>query len=202
MSTVTAPLLFDAETHTYLHNGRKVPSVTQVINSVVPRQFNPDEWYLQRGTATHRAIQLLAADCLDWDTVDPRIKPRLDALQKFQSECRAVILESEIQLVSSRYGFAGTIDALIEHNAQPDEIALTDFKNGIEAQIHLQLGAYWLLIAENNPNARIKRGLGLHLKENGGYSCHWYDRRAMQAGAQTFLAALTIHNWKQKNNIS
>lgn len=192
---------FDADTHTYQQNGRRLPSVTQIIGAVIPRQHNPGEWYLQRGSAVHRAIELLASDCLDWETVDPRIKPRLDALLKFQLECRARIVESELRLASRRYGFAGTIDALVEHNSAPQELALTDFKNGIEAQIELQLGAYWLLLQENKPTLQIKRGLGLHLKETGAYSCRWFDRKAMVRAGQTFLSALTVFNWMKSNNV-
>lgn len=200
MSAALHTLEFDADTHTYTHNGRKVPSVTQIINAVIPRRHMADEWYLERGRAVHRAIELMNNDALDWDTLDPRIRPQLEAFLKFQKECNGTVIESEIRLVSTRYRFAGTIDALIQHNCEPVEICMTDFKACLEPQVELQLGGYWLLSCEQRP-MNIKRGLGLRLSADGGYSCRWFTQNQMARAAATFLNALSLYGWMTANNI-
>ena len=41
---------FDEETHTYMIDGRPVPSVTQVVSEFIAC-WMASEWYLKRGTA-------------------------------------------------------------------------------------------------------------------------------------------------------
>ena len=53
-------LIFEPIAHTYTLAGKIMPSVTQIINAVIPRTFDPDPWYMQRGTMVHRAVALVA----------------------------------------------------------------------------------------------------------------------------------------------
>jgi len=52
-------LTFDADRHVYAIGGNPVPSVTQIIRAVIPRQWNADPWCMQRGTMVHKAAALL-----------------------------------------------------------------------------------------------------------------------------------------------
>lgn len=192
-----AELEFDASTHTYSVDGRAYTSVTQVISRVVPRQFEPGEWYMERGRALHAAINLQAQGVLDWNSVDEQIRPRLDALQKFLIENHATIKRSEIQLVSEKMQFAGTIDAQL---IMSEGYVLTDFKSSIEPSVELQLGGYSLLWGESL-GPKPHKALALELKDNGNYSCHWLSKLALRRSECLFKAALSIHGWMQHNKI-
>jgi hypothetical protein len=188
----SSDLHFDADAHTYTLNGRRLPSVTQVIGAVIERRFNPGDWYLQRGRALHHAIHLMVKGTLDWESVDDRIFGRLKALEKFLKQTGYKIIVSEVPLAHSALMYAGTLDALLE--GQGGHVVLVDFKSSLEAQVELQLGAYMELLRDNNPTmfGRATRALALQLGEYD-YKCHWIDYTT-RATAH-FRNVLSVYNW-------
>jgi hypothetical protein len=54
-------LEFDAATHTYTLGGVRLPSVTAIIGHVLPYDFGPGVWHMDRGTKTHLACKFLDA---------------------------------------------------------------------------------------------------------------------------------------------
>ena len=191
-------LTFDEAAHKYTLAGRVIPSVTQIIGNVFPRQYSPGDYYLQRGSALHKAIQFLAMGRLDFNSVDASYRPKLEAYEKAVAELDINILYSEKRLASHTLLFAGTIDAYATCCNIP---TLIDYKSSIEPTVLLQLSAYWYLLKECGWELPAK-ALALELKDDGNYKCHWYTKREMQLGWQTFLAALTVHNFMQKHNLT
>lgn len=81
------------------------------------------------------------------------------AYKEWKKQTNLSIAEAEMPLVSHRYRFGGTLDAIFVQG----ELALGDWKssNAIYSDYLLQLGAYQILWEENFPD-RILKG-GFHL---------------------------------------
>ena len=195
--------MFDAETHTYRVAGRVLPSVTRILNEVIPRQFHPGAFYLGRGSALHAAISLYASGRLDFESVDPRYLPRLEAFQKFERETGYRVTCSEMQMASLRLGVAGTADAILENpnERRPQlQIALTDFKSSLEPTVVLQIAGYSLLLKDNNRPAP-ETGLGLELREDGNYFCRWIPKRELLNSENVFKHLCGVYHFKAANGL-
>lgn len=184
---------FDAETHTYHLDGIRVPSVTQIVNAVVPFGFAIDPWYLKRGTALHRAIDLFHAGRLDETTIDESYAGKFDAYQKFRAETKCETAASEIALGSKRYMFAGTLDAILMFDGC--DLVLGDWKGSVTPSADLQLGGYSILLKESGEKifSGVNRGVGVQLNDDGSYKCRWID--SLKKQERYFLACLTVYNW-------
>lgn len=109
-------LSFDGEHHIFTVNGEVIPSVTTVLKKarLTPDYSFLDPWYAQRGTYVHRATELWESGTLDEDTVDPQIKPYLDAYKSFRGDCLVNVTGQEVRLWHPVYKYAGIIDMIIE----------------------------------------------------------------------------------------
>ena len=185
---------FNEERHEYRLDGRLVPSVTQVINSIAP-QREVDEWYLHRGSAVHHAVALAMTDRLDWSSVDERIKGRVEAIMAFVADEKLTPILIEKRMASERYRFAGTVDLVANHPSLG--VVIADWKGSIVPQSTVQLGAYSLLMEEaREVYPPLRDAVAVQCKDSGKYRCKWVDSRDLRLSRQTFLAFLTSHNWK------
>jgi len=190
-------LTFDAEAHVYAIDGRPVPSVTQIIGDVIPRQWNATEWHLQRGRAIHEAVRLLSQGRLNWASVDERIKPRIASFQKFIADTGYKVAASEVPLGSKARMYAGTLDALV---ADGDELILVDYKSSVEPAVEWQLGGYSLLWSEANHGKKLKRALAVELRESGEPKLHWIKN--LRDAERDFLHILSVYFIKQRHGLN
>jgi len=181
---------FDDSTHTYRLKGRIIPGVTSVLQDNFGTRPYWSEWHANRGKAVHLSIHYMIQNRLDWNTVDERIKARIEAFQKCIKENNFQVEKSEIKLCSNRYRFAGTLDLILQGDI------LADIKSSIEPMVDLQLAAYSLLWEENN-KTKIKKACAIELKENGNYKLKWV--KDIKKSQRIFLASLTVANWKNLN---
>ncbi len=197
---MTAPVLeFNHETHTYSIEGKKLPSVTQIIGHVIPRQFSPGEWYMSRGSALHAAIHLVTKGVLDPDSIDPRIAPRLRAVEKFMLESGYSILASELPMFSAVLGYAGTADAICQDGL--GRTILVDWKSSLSPEVSIQMGGYLALLNRHYEYGRIQRACAVELRDNGSYSAKHYDRAACMKAEQLFLSTLTVYGFMKQHKI-
>lgn len=138
---------FQHSDHTYKLNGRRVPSVTQVLDHLNDWSGIPAidlECKRQLGTDVHLACHLLARGCLDWATLDAQVRPYVMAAQSFLDETPGVTLASEQVVGSALLGVAGTLDLLREIRGTPYFI---DWKISelLPKSVGPQLAAYELL---------------------------------------------------------
>ena len=184
---VDLSLSFDADHHVYSIGGRHVPSVTQIIGAVIPRQWNPDSWYMERGTMIHKAAVLMLRKELDESTLDPRISGQVSAAARAVRDLSIdpyfCVLEKP--RANSTYGFAGTPDLFLPHGL------ILDWKSSVEPTAEMQLGAYSILCEE--PKARL---LACELHEDGTYQLSEY--KAPRA-RNLFLNIFTVYQWMKKN---
>lgn len=175
---------FDPETHSYTINGVKVPSVTGLICRA---GLVDSTWYTpqsrDRGTYVHEACALYDRGTLDDSTVDPRIRPYLDAWVKFQGIMKpgkfSVI---EQPFYSEKYGYAGTIDRAWPHMGSD---FVCDIKTGdFPAWLPLQLAGYSLLLP------RCFSGMGVQLMPTGRFKIKRFKTFEMMTARTQFLEIL------------
>jgi hypothetical protein len=158
-------VIFNADTHEYLHGTRRVRSVTGMIKAaglLGPAAAFYSKEAAERGTRVHRA-------CLDFDLgLVPDIQHEeamyLDSYAQWSDLCRPIWTTMEEPKHSERFDFAGTADRVGTINDRP---VIVDFKTGGAASWHgLQLALYDILYDELP--TMIRRRLVLHLRNDGG----------------------------------
>lgn len=117
-----------------------MPSVTSIIRAANPVLFEIDGFYLERGTAVHKAIELHLANDLDERTIDHQIAPFLDSFKEFQKTLEFQGHHSEQFLYSKKYGYAGCADLIV--NVGRDKWLIDVKTNSVPDTVGKQLAAY------------------------------------------------------------
>jgi hypothetical protein len=188
-------LTFDEASHTYRVDGRRWPSVTQVLDRYSGLE-HVDAEVLRRaaefGTHVHAACHLYNEERLDWDRLDPALLGHVRGWQRFLEETGAVVLSSECKVLSRRHGFCGTLDARAvwgrERGARLIDIKST---NGLPITTGPQTAGY-LEAWHEMTGERMRYRYCCHLTGNGEYRLHpLKDPRDWER----FKAALVVHQW-------
>ena len=186
-------ITFREEDHTYWKDGINYPSVTKILEEM---GFVGSTWFDEysriRGTYVHKAIELYnKAELLEKD-LDERLAPYLDAWRRFKQNSDIVILNSELQVHSDIFRYAGKLDIECSIN---DNQAIVDLKSGIVAPVTaLQLAAYVMARYENYYS--VKR-YGLSLK--GGRATIVPFENFSDFGV--WQAIMAVYNYKLNNGI-
>lgn len=194
-------LTFDAATHVYQVQGKRVPSVTQILSSLGFNEFGfcpPEvmEAARLRGNDVHKATELLDLNQLDWTTVSDEIAPYLIAYQKFLSEVKPKSIEViEHKVYHKTFGYCGMCDRVYKY---PYGLAMVDIKAGTEQVTHkLQTAAYAMAWDhEQGPLRKISRRFALYLFNNGKYKLVEHPHAIDRA---TFISAIQVFQWRQVN---
>lgn len=190
-------LHFDAGAHRYSVGGTCVPSVTQVLSSVLDELRFIDPVVLAvaraRGQAVHRATELLDRGTLDDASIAEGVRPYLNGYARFLREVRPRILSIEERVYSATYGYAGTFDRIA---AIGGHVGILDIKTGPAMRSHGPQTAAYLEAFNASMRGRGERAASerytLRLSADGTYSLH-VQRAARDLS--TFLAALTIYKF-------
>ena len=191
-------LIFDEPSHTYTvthADGRIVtlPSVTQIVRQFVPG-WRVADWYLTRGKAVHRAVELHATGKLDWSTVHPEIEPRVRAAI---TACEQLGIKANSALTESRqwskqHQFAGTIDWL-GYSAKHGTL-LVDWKSSVDpAANQPQMGAYAILYGGNLSAVIVE------LRDDGTPKFYWMTAREVRTASHIFLHMRSVYGHLQEH---
>lgn len=144
-------LTFDAETHCYQVDGRRVDSVTTLIAraghgpdySVVPEHVLARA--RERGIHVDLACDYHDAGILDPETVHAPWRGYVRAWQRFRQQHGVTVLATQGRVYHPDLDYAGTFDALCMAEDAPGELIVVDRK--CSKEIHhdaysLQLAAY------------------------------------------------------------
>lgn len=104
---------FNEEGHVYTSGGVTLPSVTGILTAegFIDGRFY-DEFSRTRGDYVHKATHYDDTESLDYESLDPVIKPYLDAWRRFKKESGFVVEQSEEPKQSLLYHYAGTPDVI------------------------------------------------------------------------------------------
>lgn len=161
--------------HEYRLDGRKIPSVTQILSHGQDLSRIP-AWTSQRGTALHLATELWDEQDLDENSVDPLVRPHLDAYVRWCAADKPHFIATEHRVWGEIGGltYCGTIDrvALIR-----GRIVLIDIKSGAPRKEHgAQVAAY--AVAYEQRSGVIDSRAGLYLGKDGAPTLKFYNESA------------------------
>lgn len=191
-------LAFDEASHSYTLDGRRVPSVTQVLKSLPNEYAMVDRAVMEAaaglGRAVHKLIELDLADRLNVNSLDDELVDYLLQWQDFRHTSGFEPILSEARVASPRYRYAGTLDLFGRLNGR---LVLIDAKRtaAVPRSAGPQTAAYELALRESHPElfeatTYVDR-FALHLKRDRWQLVPFRD----VADQRVFLSALTIHNW-------
>lgn len=190
-------LIFREEDHTYWLNGRQIPGVTRVLKPLIGYE-GVQAWMLERksaiGRAVHRATELWDADDLDEESLDPILRPYLDAYKRFFDHVKPKWNRTESKLYHARFGYAGTLD---REGLISDVPAVVDLKCTVD--ISPAVGAQTAAYAEALGDGLKRERFALQLRPDGTYRL---EPMKDASDFQTFLACLSIHNFKERYRAS
>lgn len=195
-------ICFDSDRHAYTIDGVGVPSVTDVLSSQNDWSMIP-AWQLEAarclGRDVHAAVNLLAREELDWDSLDPAVTPYVRGAERFLRESGGVVLGSELIVGSKELGVAGTLDLLMLWDRTE---YLIDWKvsASVPSTVGAQLAAYQRLYAATFRKGRRllnSRRLCVRLKPND-YSCQRMDEN--NGDWSLFQSCLNAYKHRQRRS--
>jgi len=140
-------LSFDPVEHKYWIGKKRIPGVSEILQKVgLTKDFKGvDQFYRDRGIATHKAIELHLLGCLDQSSLDMAIQPCFNAFLAYEREHPlGNILALEKPMANLSESFAGTADLVTDK-------AIYDWKcsKSHDKVAELQGQAYKHLVFEN-----------------------------------------------------
>lgn len=190
-------LEFDNSAHAYTINGNRVPSVTQVLQSLEMLDGIPHsvlERARIRGQHVHKAMALLVRGVLDWHSLDAELVPYIEGGKRFLDESGITVIASELPVGCARNRCAGTLDLLGEWR---DSAALIDFKATatVPPTVGPQTAAYDRLYHGMFGGGRLRKRYCVQLMPND-YRVHPLTD---PADWSVFQSALNIWHWRNKH---
>lgn len=190
---MTAGLIFDARTHTYMMGGEIVPGVTSVLKPLIDFSRIPADVLAAKadlGRRIHAATEFDDDGDLDEDSVEPDVAPYLAAYRRFRAESGAVVVANERMVYEPMHRYAGTLDRIL----QIDRIDwLVDIKSCVTTPMSAgpQTAAY--LRALNDP--RVQRRAALRLRPDGTYR---FEPLTSPDDWSCFYACLAVRRYTEK----
>ena len=196
---MTHETTFNAETHEYAIGGCRIPSVTQILDDLIPG-IKASEWHMQRGSTVHACaamIMLGKEPVLDLSAQSPEdradIEGRIEAVRRFKQDAIAEVIGVERQMFSTRYRFAGTCDLICELKFARGKKVIVDWKGSLEKRNEFQLGGYSQLAIEYGNE--INMGFSVELHGDSTYKCS--DAYNLKVARQQFLSLLSVYNMRR-----
>ena len=204
----------------YKVNGKRVKSVTTLINAHLgwskgaligwTRKHclkGEDSMAIMKeagriGTLAHKMIEeFIKGGSVRLDDYTPneisQAKTAYYAYYTWFADNNVEFLETEMKLVSEKYGFGGTFDAIALVNGK---LAICDWKtsNAVHDEFLVQLAAYRQLIHENTEH-KIRGAILLKLdkEEKGLYEEHHYKIKDLNWGWRIFKLILKLQELKK-----
>ena len=176
-----------------------VPRVTTILSTIFPITIDPARLVLaqQRGTAVHRACELLDGggdgSGLDVESLDPSWKPYVAAYQRFLTDTGFRVTDIETPVRSVRYGYTGTPDRVGLLDGKP---VLLDLKTGVPwPTVALQTAAYAEAWKEQSRERTLRRRAALYLRADATYGLTFCEDRE---DFKRFTACLVLYRWLAK----
>ena len=195
----------------YTKDGTRVPSVTTVLG-----RFKESgglihwAWKLgtegkdyrkvrdnaaNSGTMAHEAVEAYIHGVpYEWageDEIVSKAKRAFGAFLEWADQTQLKVSHTEIPLVSEKYGFGGTFDAILIRNGR----AMGDWKtsNSCYGEYLIQVAAYGMLWEENYPDDPITAGYHLLRfdKEYGDFHHHWWGE--LDKAKEAFIHLLELN---------
>lgn len=172
----SASLTFDPALHEYrLPDGRRVPSVTEILSAVgvsvdfeaiggmSARLAEQIDLRRQLGTAVHLDAHAFDDDDLDWDSVDPRVEPYVRAWATLRLNKQLTPTARERVVFDPTWFYCGTLDGIFR--TPSGARILIDIKTGDprDGGCQFQTAAYAAAYQIEHPQEPIDARWGVQL---------------------------------------
>jgi len=189
---------FVPETHSYLQDGRVIPSVTQLLEAAglvcydhIPKAVLDRK--AEIGTAAHSACWYFDENDLDRSTVAPEVERYERGWEKFRRETgftpRLIEQRGIAVMAGMQYGYTLDREGLLRGRDTLIEIKCTA---GVEISWGPQMAAYEAALRAQD--GKIRQRVAVHLLPDGGYSLLPYTQ---VSDYQVFQWALGMETWKR-----
>ena len=187
-------LTFNPELHEYKLNGLIIPSVTQILQEVLPTNFciSPEalEAKADIGRKVHTACEFYDTDSLNLESLHPTLLGYLQGWIRFRKDFKFEPQQIELMLYHPAYRFAGRVDRIGTGNI------LIDIKSGMPQKSHaIQTAGYQMLWEGIKDNPKIKKRMSVYLDKGGDYKIIAHKEATDK---NIFLSALSIYNYKRR----
>lgn len=148
------------------------------------------------GTAVHVIAEDLAWAKYQWSEAKEDFKPYARAIEGFLSNHVQEVLGTEIELVSERYKFGGTLDLYCI--LKDGSMAVVDYKTTAQLtrEHGLQTAAYALLMRDNN--MPVNRRLVVRIKKDKPGEYFMREYKEHEEDVKAFLGLVAFWYWKNK----
>lgn len=166
----TLTLKFEETGHVYTLGDRVLPSITQIMQAMrVGHDYShTDPIHALRGRAVHKAVELVDKSDLDVDSIDPVVRPYLEAYLKFKDDTGFRPIYNELRLYSAQDGYAGTLDKIGVFPKIGLGIIEIKASESVDLEaLKAQLSAQSRLCAMRRPTIKVKWKFGLQLSSSG-----------------------------------
>ena len=189
------PIKFDERSHSYSDGTRRLTSVTQALDYLVPMELRDDE-AAKRGTAVHLATALYDQREMDTlrvhlaETAEYGTEGYLDGWIAFLRDTKFKVELVEHLVHSREYDYAGKLDRSGKLNRLPAVIDIKSNESGqVWPTVGMQLAAYVAALAKGDRAKRVQR-VAVCLKPDGKYNCTVYKAETFQSDLADFLSVL------------
>lgn len=209
-----ADLRYDAEAHkSFAPDGREVPHVTAILaatgmstdfgelGDLSPRVAANVAMARERGSVVHADCHAYDDNDLLWETVDPRVRPYVEAWATFRKDKRLVPLARERFLYHPLYHYAGFTDGVFR--AATGRRVMADLKTGNpdDAAADLQLAGYEAAWNYANPDQLIDERWSVWLRPGRRVPytlVNYTDRPGSEQDFGKFCACVTVFTEQQR----
>jgi hypothetical protein len=155
-----------------------------------------------RGTTVHSLVENYKKGEDYLNNVDEFFKPYAKAFDNFVREHQVEVIENERSVVSTKYGYAGTLDLLARIGPEK-KVYLLDIKTGkdVYPEAFIQLSAYKQALHEAGVEVDAMAVVLLKTGPNGNPT-GTYKFEQGEPCLKVFLAAMKIWKWKSAELIS
>lgn len=158
-----AGLTFDEKAHEYYFDGRNVPGISKILKKLglTKSYAGVNDYYRQRGVFAHEAIELDLQGDLDFDTLDPALKPFVTAWRAFVAKHGYKAILTERMLYSPTEDYACRLD---HFGIVDDLLTVFDVKctNSSDPGADWQVCGQAFVVAENYVIPQRQAVLELH----------------------------------------
>ena len=194
---------FNEKDHTYEVDGKRLPSVTEILDLLSYKEFNSIDqstlyYASQRGTAVHEAT--VDIDLNDVAEVDGETEPYIKAYMTFVQDYKPNYFGIEEQVANTQQGYAGTVD---RYGLLGDRSFVMDIKTVASPnrltyiKVCLQTYLYSLCLDYESPML-----LALFLKKDGTYrviNCkEWWSKNMHDPLMQSAISILSAYKAVQR----
>lgn len=202
-------LIFDPATHIYEVRGKRIPSVTQVLQEMLATETR---FYKSQDRIRGSRVHSLCAQIShlqhplsenEWDeTCDiPEAVPYGRAFSRWCSELDFEVLHSELPLYSESLGVAGCADLIGICRKMGGKVILVDTKTGtVPPSVDLQTAAYQRL-ALDSTGIKVDARYSLQLRAESERGEFKFRECGSQSDINVFIGLLNGYRWKQAHNL-